>query len=81
MGEYLTFIVRLARTGADDVDGIAERVRTGEKARFRGFDALGPTIRRMLGSDVPDAGMVPEGSRSRPPAVEGARRGDEPPRR
>jgi hypothetical protein len=64
MGEYATFIVRLARVGADDVDGIVERVRTGEKARFRGLDELGPTIRRMLGSDVPDAGLCPEGSGS-----------------
>jgi hypothetical protein len=53
MAEYLTFIVRLVRSEADDVDGVVERVRTGEKARFRGLDALGPTIRRMLEGDVP----------------------------
>jgi len=33
-----------------------ERVGTGEKARFHGVDALAPTIRRMLGIEIPDGG-------------------------
>jgi hypothetical protein len=64
MAEYLTFIVRLVRSEADDVEGIVERVRTGEKARFRGFDALGPTIRRMLEGDVP--GLPADDDRASP---------------
>ena len=73
MAEHLTFIVRLVRSEADDVDGIVERVRTGEKARFRGFDALGPTIRRMLEGDVSglpadDDGASPAGASDESPA-------------
>jgi hypothetical protein len=72
MGEYVTFIVRLTRAGVNDVDGVVERVGTGEKARFRGVDTLGPTIGRMLGNLIPDAGDAASRDTSR---GEGASRG------
>ena len=41
------FIVRLEEDVTGDVTGIVERVRTGEKERFRGSAALGEVVKRM----------------------------------
>ena len=46
-----SFIVRVAVDPAGDMTGIVQRARTGEKAPFRGVEAVGPLILRML--DVP----------------------------
>jgi hypothetical protein len=43
----VTFIVRLS-IEAGRVAGIVERVRTGEKERFRGADDIGRVITRMI---------------------------------
>ena len=45
----MTFIVRLSREGTGVIVGVVERVRTGEKERFQGLDALAPLITRMTG--------------------------------
>jgi hypothetical protein len=41
------FIVRITGTQADGYVGIVERVRTGEKHRFRGLETLGRLIERL----------------------------------
>jgi hypothetical protein len=46
--EYATFVVRLSRAGGGRLGGVVERVRTGEKVRFDGLDALGAVIAAML---------------------------------
>jgi hypothetical protein len=46
--EYATFVVRLSRAGGGRLGGVVERVRTGEKVRFDGLDALGAVIAGML---------------------------------
>lgn len=48
VGEYVTFVVRLSRADSGRLDGLVERVRTGEKARFHDLEALGPLIAGML---------------------------------
>jgi hypothetical protein len=42
------FIVRAWRDAAGGLTGVVERVATGEKARFRGAEALVELIQRML---------------------------------
>ena len=46
--EFMTFVIRLQRGAAEEIAGVVERVKTGEKARFRGVDTIGPVIVRML---------------------------------
>jgi hypothetical protein len=48
MTPSLTFIVRVAVDEAGRASGIVERVRTGAKQRFEGFEALGPIIASMV---------------------------------
>ncbi len=51
MGEgffSMTFIVRVSADEAGRVSGIVERVRTGEKERFYGVEAIAPIIARMV---------------------------------
>jgi hypothetical protein len=47
----MTFIVRIARDPTGRLHGTVERVRTGEKERFTGADAVGGVIEQMLGRD------------------------------
>lgn len=47
-GRYTTFVVRLSRPRRGRLDGVVERVRTGEKVRFHELDALGAVIAGML---------------------------------
>jgi len=42
------------------LSGTIERVRTGEKHRFRGLDALGPLIAQMVESAARDPRVPPE---------------------
>ena len=57
--EVVTFIVRLVAERGGRVAGVAERVRSGEKRRFRDIEAIGPVIAAMLRGDAED-GEVPE---------------------
>ena len=59
----VTFIVRIS-IEAGRVSGIVERVRTGEKERFRGVDDLGRIITRMITGNAegtPENRTRPEG--------------------
>jgi hypothetical protein len=58
---YATFIVRVFRDDTGRLAGIVERVRTGERARFRTAGAIGRLVTRMVQGDPP-----PEGRRKRP---------------
>jgi hypothetical protein len=48
--DHATFVVRLSRAGGR-LDGVVERVRTGEKVRFHELEALGAVIAGMLARD------------------------------
>lgn len=58
-GLYATFVVRLSRARGGRLDGVVERVRTGEKMRFHELDALGAVIAGML-ADHERSGDTPE---------------------
>jgi hypothetical protein len=58
---YATFIVRVFRDDTGRLAGIVERVRTGEKARFRTPGGIGRLVTRMVQDDPP-----PETRRKRP---------------
>jgi hypothetical protein len=44
----MVFVVRVTRDETGATGGIVERLSTGEKARFRGLDALGGLVARMI---------------------------------
>jgi hypothetical protein len=44
----VTFLVRTARDAGGRLQGIVERVKTGEKERFTGGEALARLIERMV---------------------------------
>ena len=46
-----SFILRLDVDECGGVTGIVERVRTGEKERFRGFAMLADIVTRMAAAD------------------------------
>lgn len=50
-GEQAVFIVRVTRHPAGQVNGVVERVRTGEKERFAGMEEIGPILAEMLVRD------------------------------
>jgi hypothetical protein len=52
---YATFIVRVFREDTRRLAGIVERVRTGEKARFKTAGGIGRVVTRMVQGDVPPA--------------------------
>jgi hypothetical protein len=54
-----TFVVRVTRDARGGVSGVVERVATGAKQRFEGFDAIGRVIAGMLGAR-PVGGSVDE---------------------
>lgn len=57
----MTFVVRLSADSTGRLRGVVERVRTGEKRRFDGLEALGPLIGRMAASERatgPGAGLA-----------------------
>jgi hypothetical protein len=41
------FVIRMDVDEAGDAIGVVERVRTGEKERFREYDMLADVVRRM----------------------------------
>ena len=44
----MVFIVRIIRDDTGIVSGVVEQLRTGEKARLRGLEALAGVIARMI---------------------------------
>jgi hypothetical protein len=60
--EVITFIVRLAVARGGRVAGIVERVRSGEKRRFREIEAIGPLIAAMLRGEADTPGQTPRAS-------------------
>ena len=50
-----TFVLRVELDPTSSVVGVVERVRTGEKERFRGYDMLVEIVRRMLAADTQEA--------------------------
>jgi hypothetical protein len=68
-----TFVVRVDRDDHGNVRGVIERVRTGEKEWFRGLEAIGAVIARMMEAERRSARDPPGGGvrgppRSRPPS-------------
>jgi hypothetical protein len=51
MATSVTFVVRAARDPDGRLTGVIERVRTGEKRRFEGPDAIGRLIEQMVDAD------------------------------
>lgn len=45
---FATFIVRISYDRAGRISGVVEWVRTGEKTRFHGVDAISEVIAGML---------------------------------
>jgi hypothetical protein len=52
----MTFIVRLSQNESGRIAGVVERVRTGEKERVDGLEAISTAIARMLGAAPQDGG-------------------------
>ena len=52
--EVAIFIVRALRE-AGSLSGVIERVRTGEKVRFQGGEAIGRIIARIVEAEAKDA--------------------------
>ena len=52
LGGYTTLVVRIWRDDAGRVSGVVERVKTGEKAGFRGIENLGATAESLLSADI-----------------------------
>jgi hypothetical protein len=48
-----SFIVRVERGPTGDFTGVIERVATGAKEPFRGFEAIGALIARMVEAENP----------------------------
>ena len=44
----MTFIIRVSLNDRDQLSGIVERVRTGEKHRFDTADAISRIIKRLV---------------------------------
>jgi hypothetical protein len=58
----MTFIVRVSRNESGRIAGVVERVRTGEKERVDGLEAISAAIARMLGAN-PQGGEQRNGDR------------------
>ena len=63
IGAPMVFVVRVTQDETGVTGGIVERLSTGEKARFRGLDALGDLVARMV-----EAGRESARSDARPRA-------------
>ena len=53
--QAMSFIVRVTRHDAGGLSGTVERVRTGEKHRFRGVEALSGVIAQMAAKETEPA--------------------------
>ena len=58
----MTFIVRVSWNESGRIAGAVERVRTGEKERVDGLEAISAAIARMLGAN-PQGGERRDGDR------------------
>jgi len=71
----MTFIVRMTRDGRGLLRGVVERVRTGEKERVDGIEAVSPLVARMLArggnDDASATGCGSETGATRPPTAQG----------
>jgi hypothetical protein len=56
-----SFIVRVVRDRRGQVSGVIERVATGAKEAFKGPEAIGPVITRMVEGER--ASTLPAGAR------------------
>jgi hypothetical protein len=63
MGRQLAFVVRVSRDAAGAVVGVVERVRSGEKHRFSGSEALARLIEDLVTAEwspePPEVGLTP----------------------
>jgi hypothetical protein len=59
-----SFIVRVERTDLGDVRGVVERVRTGAKESFRGVEAIGAVIARMMEAEGAGPAAAPRAART-----------------
>lgn len=66
-----TFVLRVEVDETGTVIGVVERVRTGEKERFQGYEMLGEVIRRMVATEgaLPTILRSPLRSCDGPPAT------------
>jgi hypothetical protein len=48
IGAPMVFVIRVTQDETGATGGIVERLSTGEKARFRGLEALGDLVARMI---------------------------------
>src|SRR5262245_54765554 len=60
-----SFVVRIDRDDEGKISGVIERVRTGEKETFRGLEAIGGVIARMVEADTGRPSDLPRGRRAR----------------
>jgi hypothetical protein len=60
-GRRASFVIRAVEDGSGRLSGIIERVATGAKEAFRGTEAVGEVMQRMLRreSTLPEAGASP----------------------
>ena len=63
IGAPMVFVIRVTQDETGATGGIVERLSTGEKARFRGLDALPNVMARMI-----EAGRESARSDARPRA-------------
>jgi hypothetical protein len=67
----LTFIVRLSPGAGEELHGVVERVRTGEKQRFEGLERLGAILAQAFAHErgvvtTESTGAI-QGNREDPP--------------
>ena len=65
----MTFVLRITEAGPH-VTGVVERVRTGEKHRFVGIDAVGPLIARLMAQEFAAAAGQPRQPGAPPADIE-----------
>jgi len=61
----MAFVVRVDPGEEDRVSGIVERVKTGEKHRFHGAEAIGPLIAEMVRHETRELDATSERKRRR----------------
>jgi hypothetical protein len=52
-----SFVIRVVRDKRDRISGVIERVATGAKEAFKGSEAIGPAIARMVESEGANPGL------------------------
>jgi hypothetical protein len=54
-----SFVVRVVRDRRGTIRGVIERVATGAKEAFKGSEAIGPVIARMVEYEAPSTSASP----------------------